>query len=232
MALMHDVQHDTPAAEPEVARAARDDAPSDGPSDGPAAQPAPGPRPRPKSSYELPTRQNTVLRNILWALGLTMAVVVVMAVAFFGVGADLEREPLENSEVDVAASAERAQDLAAFPVAAPAPGEAWAERSARFTDGQNQRWQVQYSSPSGAHVTLTQEGELSAPMLSAALPGAAVQEDLEIEGTTCQVLAGGDEDDRTGIACEGEGFGLVVAGTADRAELEELTAAALTSTRG
>src|SRR5690606_30506735 len=39
---------------------------------------------RPRSAYQLPTKQNTVLRNIVWAIVLTMLVVIVLAVGFFG----------------------------------------------------------------------------------------------------------------------------------------------------
>src|SRR5690625_1200962 len=52
---------------------------------------APAPQPAPKSSYELPNRKNTSLRNILWALGLTMAIVVVVGISFFGAGASPNR---------------------------------------------------------------------------------------------------------------------------------------------
>ena len=183
---------------------------------------------RPKSAYQLPTKQNTVLRNILWAIVLTMAVVIVLAIGFFGVGSDLEREPLENSEVDVAATAERAQAVAEFPVAVPVTGEEWEVRSARFTDGQSPAWTVQYTSPGGALVTLAEDGEISAPMLSAELPGASVTEETTLDGADCQVLTGGDSGaDRLGIACEGEGYGLLVHGEAERAELEQLMSEAL-----
>ena len=173
---------------------------------------------RPRSAYQLPTKQNTVLRNIVWAIVLTMLVVIVLAVGFFGVGSDLEREPLENSEVDVAATAERAQDLADFPVAVPATGEDWQVRSARFTDGQSPRWTVQYTAPGG---------EVSASLLSAEMPGATVTEETSLRGAECQVLGGGDDAEQTGIACQGEGFGILVHGAADQAELEQLMDEAL-----
>ncbi|WP_232820254.1 DUF4245 family protein [Brachybacterium sp. YJGR34] len=191
---------------------------------------APESAPRPKSAYQLPSKQNTVLRNMLWALVLTLAVVVVVGIAFFGVGSDLEREPLENSAVDVAASAERAQELAPFPVAVPQTAEGWTERSARYTDGGSPRWTVEYTTAQGDHVTLTEESALSAPMLSQALPGGAVEEELSIEGAPCQQLRGaGSGDEQLAIACEGEGWGFVAAGAADPVELEELAAATVTA---
>lgn len=182
---------------------------------------------RPRSAYQLPTKQNTVLRNIVWAIVLTMLVVIVLAVGFFGVGSDLEREPLENSEVDVAATAERAQGLADFPVAVPATGEDWQVRSARFTDGQRPRWTVQYTAPGGDLVTLAEDTEVSASLLSAEMPGATVTEQTSLRGAECQVLGGGDDAEQTGIACQGEGFGILVHGAADQAELEQLMDEAL-----
>lgn len=214
--VMHDPDHET-SAPPEQAA--------------PTAQPAsPAPRPQPKSAYELPSKKNTVLRNMVWALALTMAVVVVIGIAFFGVGSDLKREPLENSDLDVSASAERAQRSVPFPVAVPAVGEEWSERSARFADGQDPRWVVQYSSPQGQLVTLTEGSEVSAPMLSAALPGSAVEEELTIEGAECSLLSGGEQSSRQlGISCQGTDWGFLVHGDAEQAELEELAGAALTS---
>jgi len=204
------------------------DGPSANEDDGAAGPVDEAPTERPKSAYQLPTKQNTVVKNIVWASVLTMAVVIVLAVAFFGVGSDLEREPLENSEVDVAASAERAQEVAEFPVAVPATEDGWKVRSARFTDGKSPAWTVQYTSPGGALVTLAEDGEISAPVLSAEMPGAAVVEETSLEGAQCQVLSGGEAgEDQLGIACEGEGYGLLVHGAAERAELEQLMTEAL-----
>ena len=190
----------------------------------------PAPRPQPKSAYQLPTKKNTVLRNMVWALALTMAVVVVIGIGFFGVGSDLQREPLENSALDVAASAERAQRTAPFTVAVPEVGNGWTERSARFTDGDSPRWIIQYSDPQEKLVTLTQESEVSAPMLSSALPGSTVVEELTIGGAECSLLSGGPQDaPQQGISCEGADFGLLIHGEAERAELEQLAGAALIS---
>ncbi|MEE1618278.1 DUF4245 domain-containing protein [Brachybacterium sp. J153] len=181
-----------------------------------------------KSHYELPSRKNTVLRNMVWALLLTMGVVVIIGIAFFGVGDSGDRQVLENSELDVAASAERAQDAADFPVAAPEMGEEWAERDARFTGGEVPSWRVQYTAPSGHLVTLTEEAELSPTLVSAAVPGAVVEAELEIAGASCQQLTGEqDGSDVRALACEGEGFGLVVHGDVEDAELRALMDAAL-----
>lgn len=199
------------------------------PEAGAAVEPA-AERRQPKSAYELPSKKNTVLRNMVWALVLTMAVVVVIGVGFFGVGSDLQREPLENSAVDIAASAERAQDLSPFPVAVPQLGEGWSERSARFTDGASPRWTVQYTSPQDNLITVVQESEVSAPMLSSALPESTVMEELEIGGAQCQLLNGGAPGaEQLGITCEGDGWGFVTYGPADQAELGEVASSAVSS---
>ncbi|ATG54208.1 hypothetical protein CFK41_05010 [Brachybacterium ginsengisoli] len=240
---MREADHETPeASEPTPAAAPTgDERPSDereerpdesAEATGTARQDVPQAA-QPKSAYELPSRKNTVLRNMVWALALTMAVVVVIGIAFFGVGSDHQRERLENSEVDVAASAERAEGIAPFPVAVPRPGEGWSERSARFTDGGSPRWVIQYSSPHEQLVTLTQESEVSSQLLSSALPGSVVEEELEIDGVSCELLRGGEQGaEKRGISCEGEGFGLLVHGGTDREELQDLAEAALADVQG
>lgn len=208
--------------------------PDPAPTSAPEASEAPVPAPsQPKSAYELPSKKNTVLRNMVWALALTMAVVVFIGIAFFGVGSSNERTALENSELDVAQSAERAQGVAPFQVAVPQVGEGWTERSARFTDGSSPRWQVEYTSSDNALVTLTEESAVSAPMLSAALPGTVIVEELEIEGVPCQRLSGGDEGaQELGLSCAGEDFGLLVHGASTQDELTQLMTAALVDIQG
>ena len=59
--------------------------------------------------------------------------------------------------------------------------------------------------------------EVSASLLSAEMPGATVTEEMSLRGAECQVLGGGDDAEQTGIACQGEGFGILVHGAADQA---------------
>lgn len=217
---MHDADHEIPdAAQPAPAARADDERPE-----------FVEPIPQPKSAYEMPSRKNTVLRNMVWALALTMAVVVVIAIAFFGVGSDPERTTLENSELDVAASAERAQEVAPFPIAVPEAGEGWMERSARYTAGASPRWNVEYTSPGGQLVAFVQGSELGAPMISAAIPGSSVVEEFTLQGAECSELRGGEKGSEVnGVACEGEDWGFLVHGTEGREVLEQLAAAAITS---
>ena len=213
-------------------------APSEPTSDRPAT-PAPGAdetadgpvdeAPR-RSNYELPNRKNTSLRNMTWALGVMMAVVAVIAVGFFGVGRDLGREVPENSTLDVAASAERAATQVDFPVAQPELGEDWTVRSARLDGSDPAAWTLAYSSPAGHLVSLEQQAEITPQLLSSQIPGSTVQEETTIDGADCQVpTGGGDGATQNGLSCQGEGWGILVHGKADAAELRTVMEASISS---
>src|SRR5699024_11945494 len=52
----------------------------------------------------------------------------------------------------------------------------------------------------------------------------------ELEGAACSLLSGGEQGaEQRGIACEGEDWGLVVHGDADREAREEIASAAIVS---
>lgn len=200
-----------------------------GPTSEPQASQVPVTPPAPTSPYRRPTKKNTSLRNMIWALGLTMLIVVAVGIGFFGVGSDQSREPLPNTEVDLAQTAERAQESAPYPVVVPAAGEEWSVRSVRFTDAED-RWEVRYSSPQRHLVTMVQAPEISAPMLSASFPGAVEGEEQEIAGVPCRVLSGGTDDEpHAGLSCAGDGWGLLIHGATEPEELRELAEAAITS---
>lgn len=183
-----------------------------------------------RSNYELPNRTNTSLRNMLWALGVTMGLVVLVGIGFFGVGSDLQREVPEESQLDVAESAQRAQENAPFTIAVPQLDSGWQANSARFGGGEAARWEVRYSSPSRDLVTLVQESEVSPALLSAALPGAVVEGERQLAGVDCDVLRSGTgEDPLRGVSCQTETSGVLVHGEGPAAELEDLAAAALES---
>ncbi len=192
----------------------------------------------------------TSVRNVVWALGLTMGVVAVVAVLFFGVGNDPQREVPESNRVDVAASAERAQELAPFTVAVPESADGWSAdgwtaKQARYTDGADPRWSVRYSAPSGALVTLTQAPAITPALIQDAVAGARSDGTVEVEGATCEVYTGtGEGDGRDGadgdgagagagrvLACPREGWGIVVSGKTEQEELVDLAGAAIRSAR-
>ena len=183
------------------------------------------------------TPGDMTLRNIVWALGMTIAVVVVAAITVLGVGRDPVQEIPETSRLDVAASAERAQQEAPFPVTVPALADTWSARDARFQGAEAPTWQVRYSSPSGDLVTVMQTAELGTSEISQTLPGFTVEGEVSLGGASCQQLTvregdGDDADTRRGYACTGgagdQSWGLLVHGAASDAELREVTEAAVT----
>lgn len=184
----------------------------------------------PRSSYELPNRRNTSVRNMVWALVVIMVGVAAAAVAFFGVGTDLGREVPETSQLNVAESAERARDAVDFPVAEPALGTEWTAREARLSAADPASWEIEYTAPSGSLIALEEQAEVGAPMLSEALPGTVVEMETTIDGADCQVLSSETEGQtRRGMSCQGEGWGILVHGDVEDAELRELMEAAIAS---
>lgn len=179
---------------------------------------------------------NGPLRNIVWALLLTMAVVVVLGIGFFDVGSqgDLERRTVDNAQVDVASSAWRAQEVAPFPVVTPqAEGEGFTARSARFTTRPEPAWQIQYSSPEGSLVTMVEAEQISAQRRAEAVPGLRETDTPQIQGVPCTVLEGsGEGEGRRALVCQGEGYGVLVHGEAERTTLERLMTTALASVTG
>lgn len=181
----------------------------------------------PTSPYARMTKKNSSVRNVVWALGLTLGVVVIIGVLFFGVGDQPQPDVPETSQLDVAESAERADAAAPFPVAAPELSDEWEPRQAQFNDGSDPQWEVRYSSPRGVLVTMVQARAVEAPLLSSRVPGAHVQEELTVAGADCAQLRS-DSDDVTALSCEGDGWGLLVHGSTDTEELLALAEAAIT----
>lgn len=188
------------------------------------------------------TPGDMTLRNVVWALALTVAVVVIAAMAVLGVGREKEPTVPPTSRLDVAASAARAQEQADFPVAVPELGEDWEAREARLGSGEDATWQVRYTSPSGDMVTLLEGRELSASQISQELPGYTVDGDDDAAGASCQRIlvpssgAGSDAEQEQGFACsgtaDGQDWSLLVYGAAPQDELRSLTEAAISSLPG
>lgn len=193
------------------------------------------------------TPGDMTLRNVVWALALTVAVVVIAAMAVLGVGREKEPTVPETSRLDVAASAARAQEQADFPVAVPELGEDWEAREARLGSGEDATWQVRYTSPSGDLVTLLEGRELSASQISQTLPGYTTGGDETVTGAPCQRVlvpssadgangADGSEEQQHGYACsgtaDGQDWSLLVYGAAPQDELRSLTETAISSLPG
>lgn len=185
----------------------------------------------PKKSRYASFAENTTMRSVVWALVITLVLVAVVGMLFFGVGNDPDREVPENSRVDVAASAERAQEIAPFTVSVPALGDGWIASNARYADGSDPRWTVRYSSPSGALVTLTQAGEITPALLQDTIPGARSDGTVAVGDVTCDVYTGGEETDVRALACPADASGLIITGKTAQAELMDVAEPALESAR-
>jgi hypothetical protein len=190
--------------------------------------PLPAPAPRKRSPYAM-SKGDASMRNIGWALGLTMACVIVVGVIFFGVGRGVDREIPETSRLDVDASAQRAQEQAPFPVAVPELGSDWTPRAASYSPSERPTWELRFTSPANTLVSAVESEELTASQLSAAMPGAAPEGETTIQGTDCETLSG--ENGQRGISCEGDGWGILVHGAAEQSDLESVADGVVASIR-
>lgn len=170
--------------------------------------------------------ENTTMRSVTWALVITVVLVAVVAMLFFGVGNDPDREIPENSRVDVTASAQRAQDIAPFPVAVPRLGEDWTPQSARYAADDDPRWMIRYTSPSTKLVTLTQAAEITPTLIQDTLPGAHSEGTAAVGALECDVYTGGDDADARALVCPAAGGGVIVSGKTSQDELAQVASAA------
>lgn len=169
------------------------------------------------------------LRNMIWALALTIGVVAVVAMVFYGVGRPVDREIPAANRVDVPASAERAQAEAPYSVAVPQLPSRWEPRNARFTSGDAPQWRLQYTTPGGSLATLTQVPEASATVLNSVAPGARETGSEKIAGHECEMLQGEDSATATVLVCHGKDWDMVITGRDDVAALRPLADAAISS---
>lgn len=219
--------------------------PGDSPVD-PTVDPAvdPATDTAPPKKRELPSRKNTSVRNLVWAVGLNLLIVAVVAVAVVGLGrGNGGTGAADNAAViDVPDSAARASDVLGFTAAAPdLADDGWVARSAEASTTAPPTWRVRYTSPDGALVTLVQQSENTNALTSAIGGSVRVQEEVEVAGMACQWLAidaggadGGDgrdgaATDHVGLGCAGEGHGVVVFGGESRENIRVLMQSALES---
>jgi hypothetical protein len=182
-----------------------------------------------KSPYAKPKTSSPV-RNATWALVITFGAVVIVAVLFFGVGRDVDREIPANSQLDLSESAHRAQEAASFAVAAPSLPDGWTTRSAKYDGaGDHPTWNASFTAPSGSLVTMVEAKEVGAPLLSSTVPDATVQDTVEVAGTSCDQLRSEGAHARTALSCDGDGWGLIVHSTGDPKDVQAVAEAAITS---
>ena len=200
---------------------------------------------QPRPTREVPNRKNTNVRNLVWAIGLNLVIVAVLAVLVVGLG-----DPRDSTQgdtavppVELAASAERAHEVLGFAIAAPEP-DGFTPRAAEVNTSEPHTWRVRYTSPQQRLITLVQQ-DTDGPALMAEIDGVIRTADTEnLQGATCTWLdlelrgrgsgptAGSratHEGKDAGLVCEN---GLLVFGGASREDVQRLTEAALADING
>ena len=189
-----------------------------------------------RKKRELPTKKNTSVRNLVWAIGLNRSVVAIAAVVIVGLGRnDRDTAASAHSPVNVGESAARASEPLGFRAADVEP-EGFTVREAKMSTAEPANWEVRYTSPSGELETLLQaRADLSA--LTPRVRGKVTQADyFEIRGAECANLEIQSPSSDTnadaakpvsGIVCSARETTLIVYGAGDGAEHTTLMRAAL-----
>lgn len=172
----------------------------------------------PPKKRELPTKKNTSVKNMAWAMGLNLILAAIIAVAVVGLGRDNEQKPSAGSvtTVNIAESAGRAQETLPFPVAKPEMGEGWRPIKARQGgSGESGTWTVQQRSASGELLTFVQGSEYG-PAITQLMGGEyrASGEEQQIGGADCEWFDGDDK--RIALGCDTGDSGFVVYGGTNR----------------
>lgn len=192
----------------------------------------------PRKKREMPTRKNTNVRNLVWAIGLNIVVVALLAVIVVGLGTgSREAQPAQSEGVDLESSAERARDLFDFPVAAPLP-EGWVARSSQVATSEPATWQVRYTAPDGRLVTLVQQADMGPALMSRVNGSVRMREAVSMSGVPCHWLevdssgttgAKNGEGSQVGLACQADASGVVVYGGESRESVRILAEQAVRS---
>lgn len=189
-----------------------------------------------RKKRELPTKKNTSVRNLVWAIGLNLIVVAIAAVVIVGLGRnDRDTAASARSHVNVGESAARASEPLGFRAADVEP-EGFTVREAKMSTAEPAYWEVRYTSPSGELATLLQS-RADFSSLASRVRGTARQADyLEFGGTECAKLdievqstkpKGKEGEAVSGLVCSAQDTTLIVYGAGDGAEHTTLMRAAL-----
>lgn len=190
----------------------------------------------PKKKREKPSRKNTNVRNLVWAIGLNLVIVAVLAVVVVGLG-DSSRDTTADraKSVNISETAARAQEVVDFPLAAPTP-QGWATRDAKISTNLPHTWRVRYTAPSGTLVTLVQQQEYSPALITSTGGTVRAGEPTTIAGKKCDWLeventgSSGSKQSQgpqVGLACHGEASGIVFYGGTSRDTISALAEHAL-----
>lgn len=181
---------------------------------------------------ELPSRKNTSVRNVAWAVGLNLLIVALVAAVIVGLGRpDRDHVSEKNAAVDITATASRAREALGFPVSSAQPS-GWTVRDARMHAGAPGAWEVRYTSPAGSLVTLW-ESTMDQRALATKVPGqVAPGQKVQVAGASCAWLDITEDSSKKsgssrGLECQGKGKNLVVFGGDNPEHLRELAQQAM-----
>ncbi|MGQ4518311.1 DUF4245 family protein [Dermabacteraceae bacterium CCM 9520] len=175
------------------------------------------------ASSRIPTRKNTSVKNMVWAIGLNLAIVIVVAalVAF-----PREGNKYIQPEVDVADTARRAQPVVDFPLVAPQTPQGFTVRQAKLATGTPVSWTLRYSADAKP-LQLVERKEATAGLVVDTLGKASSQGTVELDGVKCERFSG--EAGHDALQCAGKGWAFIASGTGGPENVEKLARAAIAS---
>lgn len=192
----------------------------------------------PKQDYaapkkrELPSRKNTNVRNLVWAIGLNLVIVVLVAAVIVGVGRnDRDLSSSAQSQINLGESAQRASESLGFEALRVIP-ENWHPTKAQIESLEPKIWSVKYSSSEERLVSLLQS-DADFALLEAKLPGTLQViegESLQLP-SSCQLYEllvesnSPTKAQQRAVACALKDSNFIAYGVAEEATLLELVLA-------
>lgn len=173
-------------------------------------------------------RASQNVRNLLIALGICLAIV------FFLVAVVVRPDPPAREAVDFGAVASNAQSSSNEPLAVPELGDGWSANRAEFVTGGDgvSAWNIGFLTPKKQYIELTQGIDANPSWVAGQLGTAPLTGSVSIAGSEWQIYDNRDSDDpgnvAYGLVTVIGGSTIVLSGTAEDSEFEELATATAT----
>lgn len=174
-------------------------------------------------------RASQNVRNLLIALGICLAIVLFLVVVV------VRPDPPAREAVDFGAVASNAQSSSSEPLAVPQLGEGWSANRAEFVTGADgvAAWNVGFLTPKKQYIALTQGIDANPSWVASQLEAAPIAGSATIAGAEWRIYDNRDSDDpgnvAYGLVTVIGGSTIVLSGTADDSEFEELATAIATN---
>ncbi|WP_172797121.1 DUF4245 family protein [Devriesea agamarum] len=188
------------------------------------------------------TKTSLSVKNMVWAIGLNLALVLVVAGIVILPQSQTADAPQGSSQstTNLPVIAKQAEGSVPFPVMVPRLGDGWKVTTVRLLSGDHPVWTATWSSPAGAAVTMRQSRDITPAAIHDAQPGVRRSGHATVDGVTCdtytatgsaQSAADGDASVKAvrALACPGPAWGLIVTGTTSQQELIDVATAAIRS---